>query len=65
MIKVAHKKFWLSREVRIHVSPLIKIIKIKIDRKPEKDYVDIKLRRNTPLEKSDMYEFRMAFFDEW
>ena len=31
--------------------------------KPKKDYVKIKLRRNTTMKKYDMYGFKMALFD--
>ena len=31
--------------------------------KLEKEFVNIKLRRNTTSENSDMYEFRMSLFD--
>ena len=32
-------------------------------RHPERDIVKIKLRRDTTLSKSDLYEFKMALFD--
>ena len=41
---------------------LISIIKINPDVKLEKENVKSKLCINTTLEKSDMYEFKMALF---
>ena len=37
-------------------------IKSKNDEKSDKDGVNIKLRRDTMLEKSDIFEIKMAFF---
>ena len=39
--------------------------KSKFDSKTEMNYVKIKLHRNLMSEKSDMYEFKMAFFEKW
>ena len=64
MNNVFHKKVWLSRTLQIDVDPTpIQPIKRKLDKKSEKDYVKIKLCRDPTPEKSDMYKFRMALFD--
>ena len=43
--------------------PPIPLIKIRTDKKSEKYYLKIKLRRNPTPETSYMYEFKMALFD--
>ena len=64
MNNVYHTKGWLSRSVQIHMyPPPTHTIKSDIVKKLEKYYVKIKLRRNTTLEIYDMYEFKMAPFD--
>ena len=62
--KYFHKKFWLSGVVQINVnSPNTPLIKSNTDTKLEKDNVKIKLHRNTISKASDMYELKMAPFD--
>ena len=41
----------------------ITIVKSKKNAKPDKDDVKIKLRRDSMSEKPDLYEFKMALFD--
>ena len=66
MKKISHNKGWMSRKFQIHVdTPPIPLIKSDIDTNLEKDYVKIKLRRNTMLETYDMYDFKMALFDNF
>ena len=43
--------------------PPITLIKSKNYEKPDKYCVKIKLRRDTTSQKSDLYEFKMALFD--
>ena len=42
---------------------LTPLIKSKHDYKSDTDFVKLKLRRNPTSEKSDLYEFKMVFFD--
>ena len=44
-------------------TPPIPLIKSNNDEKSDKDCVKIKLRRDTTSEKSDLYEFKITFFD--
>ena len=49
---------------QLHVDPPpIPLIKINHNDKLENDFVKIKLRRDPTSEKLDLYEFKMAFFD--
>ena len=64
MKNVSHKKIWRTGAVQINVDPPpIPRIKIKNDMKAGKYCVKIKLRRDPTSEKSDLYEFKMALFD--
>ena len=48
----------------MHVGPaLIPLIKIKNDSKQDKCCVKMKFRKDATAEKSDIYEFKMALFD--
>ena len=59
MKKISHKKKWNVGTVKVHVdTPLIQNY-YKLD----KYYVKIKLCRYLASEKSDLYEFKMSFFD--
>ena len=50
--------------VHMHADPPpIPLIKIKNDVKSEKDYVQIKFCSDPTSEKSDLYKFKMALFD--
>ena len=44
-------------------TPLIPLTKIKNNENSDKDCVKIKLRRNPPTQKLDLYQFKMIFFD--
>ena len=47
-----------------HVEPLqIILIKGTYDDKSDKDFVRMKLRRDPTSSASDLYEFRISFFD--
>ena len=49
--------------VEQHVeTPTTPLIKIKHDDKSDNDFVKLKLRRDTTLDKSDVYEFKIALF---
>ena len=64
MMNVSHKKKWIWRTVKVHMEqPLIPLIKVKNDDKPDKYFVEIKLRRDPVSEKSNPYEFKIAMFD--
>ena len=64
MKNISHKKIWRTGAVQINVDPPpIPRIKIKNDMKAEKYCVKIKLRRDNTSEKSDLYEFKMALFN--
>ena len=55
----------MSRSVQINVNPPnTPLIKSNIDTKLEKDNVKIKLHRSTISKASDMYEFKIAPFDD-
>ena len=61
---ISHKNIWHTWAVKLHVDPPpIILIKRKLDLKMERDYMKIKLCRNTVSEKLDMYAFKMALFD--
>ena len=63
MKNVSQKNFWRTGAVQIYVdSPLTPWIKSKIDLMIE-DYAKIKLCRNPTSEKLDIYEFKLALFD--
>ena len=61
---IYHNKRWLSGAVRIHAdSPPTPLIKIEIGKNSEKYYIKIKLCRNPMLEACNMYELKMALFE--
>ena len=63
MRNISQKKIWLYGAVNINVyPPPIKSIQIKVDMKSEKYYDKIKLRINTMLKKSEIYELKTALF---
>ena len=43
--------------------PLTPLIKSKPDVKSDKDFVKLKLRRDMTSRKSDLYEFKIALFE--
>ena len=48
----------------MHVEPpLIPVLKSKNNQKQDKDFVKIKLHRYPTSEKQDLYELKMALFD--
>ena len=54
----------MTKTTQPHVEPLlIPLIKEKYDGKPDKDFVKLKLRIHPTLTTSDLYEFKMSFFD--
>ena len=58
------KKGWKPGAVQIHMEPPpILIIKSKNDAKSDKDSVKIKLLRDLTSNVLDIYEFKMALFD--
>ena len=59
-----NNKIWHTGAAQIHVEPHpIPLIKSKNDTKAKKYCVKIKLRRDNTSEKSDLYEFKMALFN--
>ena len=64
MNHISHKKYWNLGTVQVHVEPpLIPLIKRKNHDKLDKYVVEIKLRKDRMSQKSDLYEFKMALFD--
>ena len=64
MKKILHRKKWNMAVVEQHMKPpLIPIIKNKRDHKSDNYFVKLKLHRTPTSEKSDLYEFKMDFFD--
>ena len=64
MKKISHNKSQITVSVQIHVEPThIALIKINNNEKLGKDCVKNKLRRDPTSEKSDLYEFKMALFE--
>ena len=64
MYKVYHKKIWSTGAVKIHVDPPpTPLIKSKIGFNIERYYAKIKHRIHFTSEKLDMYELKMALFD--
>ena len=58
MKNVPHNKNWNTGTIQVHVEPPpITPIKNKNDKKSDKYFVKIKLRRDPMLEESDIYEF--------
>ena len=61
---VFHKKKWNAGTLKLHVyPPLIPPIKSNHDEKLDKDFAKIKLLRDTTSQKLDLYEFKIALFD--
>ena len=61
-----HKKNCNQGKVQVHVDPPpphILLFKINVDDKLDKDCVKIKFCRDPTLERSYLYEFKIAFFD--
>ena len=49
----------------MHVEPPPNpLIKMKHNDKPYKDFVNVKLRRDSTSEKLDLYEFKISLFDD-
>ena len=64
MNNVSHKKGWNLGTNPEHVEPPpIPLIKETCNGKSDKDFVEIKLRRDRKSSRSDLYEFKMSFFD--
>ena len=64
MKNVFHKKKWNSGTVQVHVDPHpVPLIKINNNDKSDKYFVKIKLHRDPASEKSELYEFKIAMFD--
>ena len=63
MKKVLQKK-WNTKTIQVQMDPpTTPLIKGKNDEKPDKQFVKIRLRRDPTSKKSDLYEFKMALFD--
>ena len=64
MKNVSHKKKWNTEVLQVHLdtSPT-PLIKIKHNDKLDKNFVKLKLGRDTTSENSDLYEFKMALLD--
>ena len=61
---VSHKKTWNAGVTQVQVEPpLTPLIKIKHDGKSDKDFIKPKLRRYPTSKNSDLYEFKMAVFE--
>ena len=64
MKKILHKRKWNVGVIQVHVDPPpIHLIKIKHDDKLDRDFVNIKLRRDPTSETLDLYEFKIVLFD--
>ena len=64
MNKFSHQNKWNTGTLQLHVeTPPIPLIKSKNDGKLDKYSGKVKLRRDPTPEKSDLYEFKMALFD--
>ena len=63
MKKDPPQNIWHTGELKTNVeTPKIHLIKSNLDLKMERDYVKIKLIRNSRSKKSDIYELKMALF---
>ena len=61
---ITHKKKWNVGVVQVHLEPPpTPLIKNKHEDKSDKDFVKLKLRRDLTSDKSDLYEFKIALFD--
>ena len=64
MNNISHKKNWNIGTVQVYMDlPQSTMIKSKNYDKPDKYFVRIKLRRDPTSENSDLYELKMALFD--
>ena len=64
MNNVSHKNKCNTGTSQVYVGPpSITLIKSKINEKSDTYFVNIKFRRDPMSEKSDLYEFKMALFD--
>ena len=64
MRNVTGKKGWMTGKTQLHIDPPhIPLIKEKYNGKSYKDFVKLKLRRDPTLRTSDIYEFKMSFFE--
>ena len=64
MENVSHKKTWNSEMTQAHVEhPTTPLIKIKHGDKSYKDFVKLKLCRDTTSDTLYLYDFKMDFFD--
>ena len=64
MKRIFHDKTWNQNAVQVHVEPPpIPLNKIKNDDIKDKYCVKIELRRDPTSQKLDLYELRMALFD--
>ena len=61
MNNISHNNTWNVGVKQVQVEP--PPIKSKHDDKSDQDFVKLKLRRDPMSEKSDLYEFQMALFD--
>ena len=63
MKNVLHQKNWNQVAVHIHMEPPpVPFIKGNNDRKPDTYCVKIQLPRDTTVENSDLYKFKLPFF---
>ena len=61
---VSHKKTWKYGVTQVHVDPpTTPLIKNKHRNNSDKDFVKLKLCRDPTSEKSYLYEFKMALFN--
>ena len=61
---VSHKKKWNTGTIQVQLEPPpIPLPESNNDDKLDKEFVKIKLRRDTTSENSDPYEFKMVLFD--
>ena len=64
MNNVSHKKMWNARVTQVHVDPPpTPLIKSKHGDNSEKDFVKQKLRGYLMSDNWDLYEFKVALFD--
>ena len=64
MNNVSHKKTWTVGEVQVHMEPQpTPLIKIKHNNNSENYFIKLKCFRDTISAKSDLYDFKMDFFD--
>ena len=64
MNNILCRKKWITDVLEKHVeSPPIHLIKSKHDDNSDKDFVKLKLSRDPASENSELYEFKIALFD--